>query len=100
LVYHGFFAVVMAVVIVWLFMACWKCWWVIHLTNSFAISIRKGTDRIKPTRVACRVCLRLIIILLAEFTGWVVRVTTVGVQGQEVLVASEVTSLRLDLLCF
>jgi hypothetical protein len=77
-----------------------KCWWVVHFTNSFAISIRKGTDRIKPTRVACRVCLIVIIILLAEFTGWVVRVTAIGVQRQEMLVASEVTSLRLDLLCF
>jgi hypothetical protein len=62
--------------------------------------MRKGTDRIKPTRVACRVCLIVIIILLTEFTGWVVRVTAIGVVSQEVSVASEVTSLRLDLLCF
>jgi len=72
-----------------------------HFTNSFAISIRKGTDRINPTRVAWNISLSVIIILLVtEFTGWVVGVTAVGVVEQLKAVASFQTSLRFDLLCF
>jgi hypothetical protein len=70
------------------------------LTNSFAISIRKGTDRIKPTKVACRVCLIVIIILLTEFTGWVVGVTAIGVVQQLEAVASEVQVLKTHLVSF
>ena len=75
--------------------------YIVHFTNSFAISIKKGTASIKPTRVACRVSLSVIIILLiTEFTGWVVRVTAIGVVEQLVVVASEVHGFKPYLVCF
>jgi len=46
------------------------------------------------------VSLSVIIILLTEFTGWVVRVTAIGVVEQLVVVASEVHSFKPYLVCF